>query len=109
MEETEYFDYLGNKIDVGMTIQFIRTKSLFTKLTDSQNPNITFDVPENTWSVIYEAEVYFQKEYNMLYAKIGNADFTFGESLGYLLDSAKKRNFCVAIKGISDKNINQNK
>jgi hypothetical protein len=105
-ENKKYYDYLNNEIKEGMIIQHIQTKSPFTKLYGSSNPDNIIELPENVWKVICEYKITYNDKYNMLFADLTECEMTISQSLEMLLDGISLDRNCIAIKGISEKEQN---
>jgi hypothetical protein len=107
MEETKkHFDYLGNEIKENMIIQHIQTKSSFSKMWGSSNPENVVNIPEQQWKVICEYKIRFHGDYNMLFADLMNCDVVISQSLDMLLEKIDLDRNCIAIKGVSEKEQN---
>lgn len=102
-ENSEVFtDYLGNEIEDGMTIYVVRKKPFYTHMYGSDKWCTSTKTPKECWEVICEYKVYFDKDFNLLFATtIGKVRIS--ESLKGLFKSIDFDSQCIAIKGISDR------
>lgn len=102
-ENKKYYDYLNNEIKDGMIIQHVQTKSSFSKMWGSGNPENVVNIPEKQWKVISEYKITFNKDYNMLFADLLHCEICISQSLNMLLEKLDLDRNCIAIKGISEK------
>lgn len=114
MKEEQYFDWKGNKIEVGMTIYFVNTQHRFgragiffpdgeggykTMFETDEELNERLSKPVWELGMPYEVEI-INNEY---YIKCNISEYSFSRPFKYTF----QQEGVIAIKGISDENPNK--